>query len=44
MTFITNDQGPQARNLDKLIKKEACWFLLLSASKIEGVFVFIEKG
>lgn len=44
MTFITKDQGPQARDLDKLIKKEACWLLPLYASEIEGVFVFTEKG
>lgn len=42
MTFITNDLGPQAMNLDSLIKREACWFLQLY--KIEGVFVLIEQG
>lgn len=42
MTFITKDLGPQAMNLDKLIKKEACWVLL--PYKIEGVCVLIEKG
>lgn len=42
MTFITNNLGPQAMNLDKLIKKEACWVLLLY--KIEGVCVLMEKG